>query len=216
MKKREYASKVDDKYLSDLSEDVSKILQRSGMDVGAEAVETLLAQKTNLREEIGYLHEHGMPERVLSRAVSMGIVNAQKTGGEPSIRPEEVALSVYEAVRDNRRYGEMARELVAEGIIKKKDVRKFESMLEEGIKEHGKGAKKAARALEKVVDEGDSWIRAAVYIIFAISAAFLIAGAFGASVTGAIIGGGETDFNILFGIMFLLLGLAIHHFSSHN
>jgi len=201
---------VDETYLSKLSEGVSKRLESKGLQVNPAAVRALVSQE-GLRKEVGYLHNHGMPDDILYSAVEHGIRDAQRTQRSPNtIRPEDVALSIYGELRASRKYGEMAQELVEKGIIDKKDARRFESKIERALKIKKKDAGRSVGLLEDMVK------RAAIYIPFAISAAFLLAGVVKASVTGAIIGGGEVDFNVLFGIGFLLLGLAIHHFSVHN
>lgn len=73
---------------------------------------------------------------------------------------------------------------------------------------------KRARENKAFRDDRGVWTKIAIYTPFALSVGFLLRGAVNASYTGAIIGGGEVDFNILVGIGFLFFGLAVHHFSQ--
>jgi len=196
---------VDEKYISNLSKVVGKRLKRYG--VGAEAVGNFLKNE-GLRNEIGYLRRHNMPDAFLYKILSAGIREALETSQMPSITPKLVTLTIYDQLRKNEMYRHFADELIAEGIVDEREAERFKRTIDARLKKHKEETTKAVGSLEKMLRE------AAIYLPFAISIGFLLIGVVNTTYTGAIIGGGEIDINVLFGIAFLLLGLAIHHFSS--
>ena len=205
---------VDEKYIFDLSKAVGERLKKYG--VNAEAVNNFL-QNEGLRDEISYLRRHNMPDRFLYRVVSAGIreaLEASQASGTPHIpnvvNPKLVTLTIYDQLRKNETYRHFADELIEEGIIDGRDAERFRRTIDAKLKKHKEETTKAVGSLERMLRE------AAVYVPFAISIGFLLVSVVNATYTGAIIGGGEIDINVLFGIAFLLLGLAIHHFYSNK
>ena len=71
--------------------------------------------------------------------------------------------------------------------------------------------------LEKALDikkvKNSRWHRNLVYGVFMLSAAFfLVALIQFKTVTGAVIGGGLFDFNVVLGIVLFFIGLSLNHF----
>ncbi len=197
----------DDAYFSKLSEAVSERLGKYGIKAGA--IRNLL-NHDELRKEIGYLRNHYVPDRFIYRIVSNGIVESMQTEQRPSITPEIVAFMVYDQLKKDRRYEHFAKELVDEGIIESKEAEKFRKTLDERLKRHRKEIASGSRTLEELLK------KAVIYIPFAISIGFMLFALVKATYTGAVIGGGEVDINVLLGVGFLFLGLALYHFSSKN
>lgn len=201
-----YVSKKDQEYLRRLSEAVSERLQKQQVPVEAEPVYNLVSQPL-MYKEIEFLRRHGMNDRIIYDMVGRGVVDAMR-GKSPSITQERVARAVYEEVRENDRYEKIAKELGR--LLGEKDIGDIEKRVGRKLKIRRKESAGAAGALEEILR------KAAVYLPFILAVGFLLKGFIIASVTGAVIGGGggTADLNVLFGIGFFLLGLAIHHFKT--
>ena len=200
----------EDKYYGELSEAVSSRLYRSG--VSKEAIGSLLEGK-ELRKEIELFRREMVPERVIYGLVSAGIGQAMKEGKKAvSIGPETVAFAIYSRLEKSKTYRNLADELVEEGIIDKKDVKRYI----ENVKKHKKETGRTVRSLARIIDEskdGDELRRvAAIIVSFGISGWFLLKSLFSGGYTAAVIGGGVLDSNIVYGLVFLLLGMALTHF----
>ena len=198
----------DDDYYSKLSGAVTERLKRYG--VTSDAVHGFLNQE-ELRKEIDYLKDQRIPDSVLSTVVSNGIKEALQYGHQrPSITPELVAFTIYDQLRKNKAYGHVAQELIDEGILEGNEAQRWKETIEKRLKLHRAQTGRTTKTLEELLR------KAALYAPFAVSVGFLISAVINATYTGAIIGGGEVDFNILLGVGFLLFGLAVHHFSHRS
>ncbi len=115
---------------------------------------------------------------------------------------------------DLARQGEYTKTLVSlyhRGLIDEKTYKHDINLIEKVRKEHLESLKKGPERLEERVKK---YRVAAIFIWLSFSASFwyFLSGLFKASVTGAVIGGGNVDLNIMYGVIFLLLGLALSHF----
>ena len=199
-----YVSKKDQEYLRRLSEAVSERLQKQHVPVEAEPVYNLVSQFP-MYNEIDFLRKR-LPERIIYDLVSGGVADALR-GRDPNITPKRVARAIYVEISEDEKYRKYAKELGK--LLGEKNVGDIERMVKKELERRRGETSKTIKTLDEMVR------RAAVYLPFMVAVGFLLKGFISASVTGAVIGsGGTADLNVLFGIGFFLLGLAIHHFKS--
>ena len=199
--------KKGDDFYSRLSEEISHRLHKYG--ISEEAATNLFKDET-LHREIDYLRKNGVPDAYINRVVENGLAHALSKGQRPSIGPDLVAFAVYDGVRKTKKYAEIADELVEGGIIQERDVKRFRGMFDQGLKLHKKETKKAAGSLERLLRN------AAVYVPFGVSGLILFKGLLFGGITGAVVGGGVADYTMFYGVVFFLLGLAMHYFLYKN
>ncbi|MEK6847396.1 MAG: hypothetical protein AABY16_04490, partial [Nanoarchaeota archaeon] len=196
--------KKDQEYLRRLSEAVSERLQKQHVPVKAEPVYNLVSQSP-MYKEIDFLRKR-LPERIIYDLVSGGVADALR-GRDPNITPKRVARAIYVEISEDEKYRKYAKELGK--LLGEKNVGDIERMVKKELERRRGETSKTIKTLDEMVR------RAAVYLPFMVAVGFLLKGFISASVTGAVIGsGGTADLNVLFGIGFFLLGLAIHHFKS--
>ena len=70
-----------------------------------------------------------------------------------------------------------------------------------------------SKSLEK---ESHPYVKDLMIVSFLFASYFLIRGLASGNFMGAVLGGGETDLNVIYGVIFLLFGLALSHFYYHR
>ena len=117
------------------------------------------------------------------------------------ISPEKYISIIARNLSDLGQYGQVVEKLNSMGLIDNKTFMEYRADM---IKEHRKSS-------EGVFGEGKA-VNSFIWGSFLVSGWFFFRGLLEGTITGAVIGGGVVDFNIAFGVIFLMLGLALSHF----
>lgn len=175
-----------------------------------EDIRALLANSEELRNVYNIMEKDRVAPGFISEAFRSGLEAVSEKGRY------EAHDFVVGIARRMARYGafeDVIEEMRREDLF---DDREYQKLLKKVREERKRGIKalkgRTAESLMERVEENRTSRRAAVFLPLFISAYFLLKSFFGGGFIGAVIGGGVVDLNVIYGVIFLLLGLAMAHF----
>ena len=160
---------------------------------------TLLSRNPEILPIIRYVEKY-FPEDTADHALKIAL---RETMEGKRATYHTFAKSILDELDETDNYDPHAVDtFVEKGYISRSDGEKIKRR---HIAERGERLHKGLEGLIKLR-------KAAVFFFLTVSALFLLKSLFSGGYTAAVIGGGVADLDIIYGIIFLLLGLALAHF----